>query len=66
VDKKGGARVYWFPLQLMQDDQPEIFAVIVNAEIKAADTADHAKLAEALELYLAFKHDPAQMLRSCT
>jgi hypothetical protein len=63
--QKGGARVYWFPLQLMQDDQPEIFAVIVNAEVKAADTANRAKLAEALELYLAFKHDPAQMLRSC-
>jgi hypothetical protein len=58
--------VYWFPLQLTEDDEPEIFAVIVNAEIKAADAADRAKLAEALELYLAFKHDPTQMLRSCT
>jgi hypothetical protein len=62
--QKGGARVYWFPLQIKQEpDHTETFAVIVNAEVKTGDTPNPNKLKEALEIYLAFKRDAPTMLR---
>lgn len=62
--QKGGARVYWFPLQIEQEEaDTQTFAVIVNAEMKTGDAPDLNKLKEALETYLAFKRDAPKMLR---
>jgi hypothetical protein len=60
---KGGTRVYWFPLQISQENTQEIVAIIINAEIKPEKQANPNKLREALEVYFAFKHDPITMLR---
>jgi hypothetical protein len=62
---KGGARVYWFPLEVDFDDTKtsETCAVIVNAEVKAENTPNPNRLAEALEIYLAFKRDAVEMIR---
>jgi len=65
---KGGARVYWFPLEVAFEDREdtETFAVVVSAEVKAESTPNPFKLAEALEIYFAFKHDAQTMIRSST
>ncbi len=60
---KGGARVYWFPLQIFEENMAVLVAVLVNAEIKPEKNVNPNKLQEALEIYLAFKHDPITMLR---
>ncbi len=60
---KGGARVYWFPLRIIEEETLEIVAVIVNAEIKPEATPNEHKLLEALEVYLAFQNDPITMIR---
>lgn len=62
---KGGARVYWFPLEVEAEDEEgaEVVAVVVNAEVKADSTPDPHKLAEALEVYLAFRRSPQIMIR---
>ena len=61
--QKGGARLYWFPLQLEEQDETEVFAVIVNAETKTGQAANRSKLREALEVYLGFKRDGVTMLK---
>ena len=65
---KGGARVYWVPLEVAvkNHEETETFAVMVNAEIKAESTPNPSKLAEALEIYFAFKHDAPSMIRRST
>jgi hypothetical protein len=62
---KGGSRVYWFPLEVSMEDSKnsETVGVIVNAEVKAGNTPNPLKLAEALEVYLAFKRDAPGMIR---
>lgn len=58
---KGGARVYWFPFEI-EEEEIETVAVVVNAEVKAESAPDPLKLAEALEVYLAFRKDPETMI----
>ena len=60
---KGGARVYWFPLQILEGDTKEIIAVLVNAEVKPESKPNKQKLLEALEVYFSFKQDPITMFR---
>jgi hypothetical protein len=65
---KGGARVYWFPLEIVEDqtEASETHAVIVTAEVKAGNEPDQNKLQQTLEVYLAFKRDASTMLRRST
>jgi hypothetical protein len=59
---KGGAGVYWFPLQVSQGTEEELVGVIVNAEVKADSLPNPHKLAEALEIHRAFRKDPQTMI----
>ena len=65
---KGGARVYWFPLEVTFENcqETETFAVVVNAEVKAENAPNPYKLVEALEIYFAFKYDAPSMIRRST
>lgn len=61
---KGGARVYWFPLTIRRKNtQPEMVAVVVNAEVKAGSTPNPRNLEEVLEIYFAFQDNLLEMLR---
>ena len=60
---KGGARVYWFPFEVEEDEDVQTVAVVINAEVKADSTPDPNKLTEALKVYLAFRQNPQIMIR---
>ena len=60
---KGGSRVYWFPLLVDDGEHQETVGVLVNAEVKAGSVPDLNKLAEALEVYMAFRDNPKTMIQ---
>jgi hypothetical protein len=61
---KGGARVYWFPFQIKEDQTTQVVAVLCTAEVKPESTPNPIKLTTALRVYLAFKANPIHMIQN--